>query len=207
MNNLRLNEKTYSTVLFGNFEYSDGGPIRDNYIHVKYPLEWMVLDVDEKNKKMLLPAKNIVELEMFANCSIISTACSTSWEKSYLRYWLNSDFINTAFTAQERALICTTHISPQKHLQKKTLDRIFLLSEKEYRQFFTEHSAETYWSYISKEALNTIKISVESRPWWLRTVSKDDDSKVKIIEPDGEFSCSNSNADEIGIRPAMWVKF
>lgn len=207
MNNLRLNEKTYSTVLFGNFEYSDGGWIRQNDIHVKYPLEWMILDVDDKNKKMLLLAKNIVELDGFANCPIIGRGYSTSWEKSYLRYWLNSDFINTAFTAQERTLICTTHISPQKRLQKKTLDRIFLLSEKEYRQFFDGHSAETYWLSVFEKSSNTIEITAESSSWWLRTVSEEDDSKVKVIDPDGEVSYRDSNEDETGIRPAMWVKF
>lgn len=208
MDNIRLNEKTYSTVLFGKYEYSDGGLISRNIIHIKYPIEWMILDVDNKNKKMLLFAKNIVELNSFANCPIINRGYSTSWEKSYLRYWLNSDFINIAFTAQERSLICTTHISPEKHLQKKTLDRIFLLNEKEYGQFFTEHSAKTYWMYVFKEALNTVGIDVERRrSWWLRTVSEEDDSKVKVVDPNGNVSYRDSNEDEIGIRPAMWVKF
>lgn len=206
MENFRVNKKMYSTVLFGKYEYSDGGLICKNDIHVKYPLEWMILEVDDKNKKMLLLAKYIVDVEGFANCPIMGSGYNTSWEKSYLRYWLNSDFINTAFTAQERGLICTTHISPEKYLHKKTLDRVFLLSEKEYNQFLAGYSAEAYWSYISQNSLNEIEINAESRSWWLRTVFGDDDSKVKIINFDGQLSCSDSNVSGIGIRPAMWVK-
>lgn len=207
MKNPRLREKTYPTVLFGNYEYSDGGWVLSNDIHVKYPLEWMVLDVDNKNRKMFLLAKHIVEVEGYADCPILGSGYSTSWEKSYLRYWLNSDFINSAFTVQEKARICTTYISPEKRLQKKTLDRIFLLSEKEYREYLTDDSAATYRSGVFKEALNTMQISAERWSWWLRTVSEKDDSQVKIIDVNGKLSYSDSNANEIGIRPAMWVKF
>lgn len=171
-------------------------------------MEWFVLDIDEVNNKMLLLSKSVVDWEVFADCPVLGEGYKTSWNTSYLRSWLNSDFLDKTFTAEEKKLICTTHISPIKRLDKKTLDRVFILNEIEYKKYFPDGSGKAYIKYIREITNKSAEVDIEEWRWWLRDVSQYDDSLVKCVSSFGnEIYLVDSNADDVGVRPAMWIKY
>ena len=199
---MSLLRKVYTSIYFGNFEFNDG------FSGLKQPLEWFVLDVDEVNNKVLLLSRSLVDLEGYANCPIFGNGYKTSWSTSYLRIWLNSDFFDKTFNAEEKTLICPTHISPMKRLHKKTLDRVFLLSETEYKKYFPDGYGKTYIRNISIITPKLVEVKFEKWDWWLRDVSEHDDSLVKCVSASGdEIFLADSNSNEHGVRPAMWVKY
>ena len=205
---MNINQTPFPSLFFGEFEYSDGGWIEKNSIHVYYPLQWLILDDDQDNRKMLLLSKDFVALEGFANCPILGTGYKTSWKDSYVRQWLNEYFFTKAFNNKQKSAICTTQISPTKQGHRKTLDRIFLLSKHEYEKYFADFPSKANYLSVIKDSSDTIKIVNDDYwSWWLRDISPDDDSLIQAVSYDGELYYFDSNSAEVGVRPAMWIKY
>ena len=68
------------------------------------PIEWVVLEVS--GNKALLISHYGLDAKPY-NTDYIDT----TWETCSLRAWLNSDFLNTAFTAEEQTAILTSEHS------------------------------------------------------------------------------------------------
>ena len=75
---------------------------------------------------------------------------SVTWEKCTLRTWLNNDFLNSAFIANEQRAILTTNVNNSKWQEysgwdisggNNTQDKVFLLSYEEASKYFTSDSA------------------------------------------------------------------
>ena len=79
-----------STMKFGNYHGA---------------VEWLVLY--KKDGKALLISKYCLDAKEYDKNENNE---SVTWETSTLRQWLNSCFINEAFTDEEKALICGTHL-------------------------------------------------------------------------------------------------
>ena len=66
------------------------------------------------------------------------------WDKSEIREWLNSTFLNEAFTAQEQASIVTTQIITPRYNRLSggadTEDKIWLLSRDEAEMYFSDNT-------------------------------------------------------------------
>ena len=67
------------------------------------PLEWIVLD--QNGESVLLLTKESIESIPWHN-----TRESITWDKSDIRAWLNSDFLQTAFTQSEQDCIILTDL-------------------------------------------------------------------------------------------------
>ena len=194
----------FPIVHLGNFEYSDSGPVYQNNLHVKRNLEWLVIDHNDVNHSILLLSKEIVDTMGFADCPIFGSGYKSSWYDSYIRKWLNEDFINEAFSPEERSIISTTQISPEKRGQKKTLDRLFLLSESEYLKYFPNKDGYVSYCYVD-DFSGVVNISKEPWFWWLRS-NGEYDSEIRVVDKNGMVDSFDSNSDETGVRPAMWIK-
>ena len=67
------------------------------------PIEWIVLDYDEKENKALLLSKYGLDVKPYN-----TEWTGITWEKCTLRTWLNGEFLNKAFSAGEQSAILMT---------------------------------------------------------------------------------------------------
>ena len=108
------------------------------------------------------------------------------WRHSDLREWLNSEFINEAFSEGEQKYILSSRI-PGNGWFNATNDRIFVLSLNE----------------LQKYADNSIDVKCDS-PWWLRGPCSE--SNCTAVNRDGTVSLIPTDDDSCGVRVALWVK-
>lgn len=103
------------------------------------PIEWLVLDRDEKNHRALLFSKYILDNVTFKeNIELVST-----WRFSDIRQWLNETFYNKAFNDEERKLILEdSHLTNYWSDDKEITDNVFLLSGHEVEKYFRKY--DTY---------------------------------------------------------------
>ena len=201
--------KQYPTIFFG--RYTIPNSVKPFEIHISQPIEWLVLDYNHKVKKALIVSKYAIDSEGFANCPILGCGYETSWEKSYLRLWLNGDFFEDSFDSEEKSKILSSYTFSFDGIRKRTIDKIFLLSLNEVKKyFFTKNSAATVIPMVDDFDVNADEehpITVNNYPvsWWTRTLSNKK-YLVKVVGPDGKIYDLDSNCDETGVRPAMWIK-
>lgn len=164
------------------------------------PIEWYVLE--EKDGKALLITKKIIDNEKFNTSS-----SETMWETSSIRKWLNSTFIETAFTEEEQGAILTSTISNMqadksgewsKSEAADTEDKVFLLDYNEYMKYLQldEEMNPEVTRYANSRG-NCYNI-------WLRSPGKN--------RKETQFYClgktdSNPATDSNAVRPAMWIDF
>lgn len=119
-------------ITFGTFE-QDG-----NESNGTEPIEWMVLK--KENRKMLIISKYVLDEQVFT----AEPYCV--WEDSDIRTYLNGSFYENAFSPAEKERILTSRVTNETITAntKKTKfadpgsveDKVFLLSVKEYTEYF-----------------------------------------------------------------------
>ena len=164
------------------------------------PIEWIVLKKEED--RVLLLAKDAVESARYQNRSSQDKHCT--WEKSQIRSWLNGPFYSMIFSNEEKQKILLTANQTKANTKsgvtggKDTMDKVFLLSEQEVKQFVPKEKRACRCRHIDC--------------WWTRTPSEDGTQGV-VVRSNGNFAQDpNSSINnfsiwkEAGIRPACWVK-
>lgn len=183
------------------------------------PIEWQVLDID--GQKALLLSRCGLEAQAYD----LSDEDAT-WETCTLRAWLNGEFLNAAFTEEQKVAILTTDVnnSPDQGLDgwnttggNDTQDKVFLLSCAEIRKYFS----------VGKNTISSISTRVSPTPcaleqgavtyvncstpggnpagwWWLRSPGADQCSAA-VIEGDGSLSFTINYSGVGCVRPALWV--
>ena len=92
-------KKIGNIVTYGHYE-------QDNDLsNGKEAIEWIVVKYDDEAGQALLLSRYGLDRYQFDEITY------QGWEKSEIRKWLNSTFLNAAFTAEEQAGIVTTAIS------------------------------------------------------------------------------------------------
>ena len=192
----------FETVVFGNYAGED--------------IEWFVLDSNDN--EMLLLSRYVIEQKSYHD-----TSEKITWEKCSLRKWLNKDFYGLAFSDEEKnRILKTTVINPDNDRfkvdgGKNTKDYVFLLSVDEANKYFdsdidriaypTEHASAN--GVILYENVHNMPIT--GSRWWLRSPGLNSYSASVVImngyvASEGQgFGIADLN-DDIGVRPAMWVK-
>ena len=101
-----------SFITFGTYEQDD------NDSNGKEDIEWLVLEV--KRNKMLVISKYTLAVREY--CTNLKGGVNVygTWETSYVRNWLNNDFLNSAFSEEEKALIPTVVVSADKNPNYKS---------------------------------------------------------------------------------------
>ena len=197
--------KAGDTFTFGRYEQDNKKTTRPE------PIEWLVLAVE--NGRVLIISKYGLD-----QVSYNSENADVSWETCRLRAWLNNEFINTAFNAEEQSKIAwvtnknpssltsatksfTTEPQPDGN---DTLDRVFLLSIDEANRFFP--TAEALECEPTKYAEEKGVMTTWLNPpfgkcgWWLRT-------RVGYAISQGTRDYYAAEASGFGIREATVYNF
>lgn len=198
----------YPTVFFGEYFLPDGGWPRDFY--VRHPIEWFILEMDKQKGRALLLSKYLLDWEGFANCPVLGHGYETSWDDSYLRLWLNGEFFNDSFSADEQEMIVPIYNAASRGNGKRTIDKIFLLSAEEVKKYFVSKESAIAQDPAIFAAGQTgdkdspIIFEIGEHIWWTRT-SGTTKELVVCVDCEGELCEMDSNG-QIGVRPAMWIQ-
>lgn len=144
------------------------------------PIEWLVLK--EEGFATLVISKDTIGKYHFDGDS-----SNSSWAHSWLRTFLNNDFYEKAFTAEEKKKIVNAKLTDVGNAK----DNVFLLSENEVRTLLTDENDD-----YTKRHLGDCEYCC-----WTRT--QEDNCVIN-----GYFDCwcSYSPNNDFKIRPAMWIK-
>ena len=167
---------TWDCVYFGNYWQNDTN--RDGTADQqddKEPIKWRVLSVDGNDA--FLMADQCLDCQPYND-----EYEDVTWETCTLRTWLNSTFLNDAFSLNEKSAIWYTDVVNEKNQHyginggNDTVDRVYLLSEKE--SFQTTHgfhasneNGVTRESSVSEYAKECGAYTREENGyWWLRSI-------------------------------------
>lgn len=171
------------------------------------PIRWRI--IYSSPERVLLLSDMLLDAKPF---NLVSK--SVTWETSSLRYWLNHDFLNSAFTEEERERIIVVNnkneLNPRFGTDSgnQTLDQIFCLSIDEVNRFLLKQNnrdgittvfARTNGAYAYKEDF--------SGWWWLRT-SGANTSSAAYIAIDGSIAVKGNFVNNCtgSVRPALWLR-
>ena len=205
-------EKVLEYFVFGSYEQDNdlsNGP---------EPIEWMVLDRD--GSKALLASRYILDCRLFNETS----EPEDTWENCSLRAWLNGEFLEKAFTADEQAAILITELDNSADEEdvgwnvdeNNTMDRVFVPRYMDVHTYFyqtgtTELRAPTDYA-VAQGAKTLEETQVDGRAagmWWVRAHHEFDnifDEHRRTVEQVGyPFSDVSMNEEGIGVCPFLWV--
>ena len=191
------------TVLFGSYE-QDGDAASG-----KEPIEWLVLARD--GDKALLLSKYALDHQSFMPFYEPVTEPFT-WESCSLRQWLNSTFLNAAFSAEEQRRLLTTTVITAPGGRKgsenpfTTEDRVFLLSDTEVYAYFSSEAATVtdYTAYaLSEDPWAGNATAPAPAIWWLRTT--DGGNHPDSVYTRGGVGEGARSYEGEYVRPAIWV--
>ena len=177
-------------------------------------LDWRVLD--KKDGKLLVISNKTIEKRPYHG-----PGRGIAWETCAIRHYLNNIFYKNVFTADEQNLIQDTYIINTNNNRydtnagKNTIDKLFLLSTDEAKQYFDVKPLNIHPDYLNRKqwlrALyhsKKVKNREENR-WWLRSPGYKTDYAAYTIalNPNESYTDTFGNGviSEFGIRPAMWI--
>lgn len=185
------------------------------------PIRWRVLKVDDT--RALLLSDLILDNQKYAMDNL-----ETTWETSYMREWLNEQFVNCAFSKEEQAALLENPLSNSSNSTygtgsgNSTMDKIFLLAEEDlymenaigygFMQYNLSDEARRCQSSMYARAMGVSVKNDEryenSGYWWLRTAGFNGTyvCGVDNIGQIDDFGVSaNSSRSVYGMRPAIML--
>ncbi|MBR6089846.1 MAG: hypothetical protein IKP86_07925 [Anaerolineaceae bacterium] len=194
-----------STFFMGTYEQDN------NLNNGPEPVEWQILSV--KDDRILVISKNILDAKSFPEM-----ASGSSWETTSLRSWLNGEFLNTAFSPDEKSLIITvTNENPDNPQFKtaggnKTKDTIFLLSINEVEGYFeSDQDRSSQATEFANEQSQSFFNMYGGAMWYLRSPGLSQTTRA-VVGKDGEINyggpacVSECQYVYFGMRPAFWLR-
>lgn len=174
---------SYQYMLFGSYMQS-----RDDQ-----PILWRVLTVD--GNYALLLSEVILDTRPF-------DAVTNDWSKSSLKQWLNSSFMNEAFSESEQDAI----------LSNGDVGNVFLLSSSELTEPSYGFSSDINSKDVNRRAAGSM-LAYNNNLWRVEDSSytnyyarsKPNKKNVDLVTSKGEIKIARVERDNVGIRPAMWV--
>ena len=187
-------------VSFGNYPYEQDGNWQ--------PIEWRVLD--QKGTTILLLSEYGLDAMPYHK-----EWSNVTWEHSNIRKWLNGEFLDMAFTDEERQKILITDIDNSKaqgysgyttNGGNGTKDQVFLLIDKEtFEDYFPcneERMCKPTNYAIERGAWQSRTTSTGC--WWLRSPGYYQ-YNATYVDSDGSRDINNVHNDYVCVRPALWV--
>ena len=125
-------------VTLGHYE-QDGNPGNG-----PEPVEWIILDMEEG--RALLLSRYALDVKPFH-----TESADVTWERSFLRGWLNDNFLPNAFSEEEQAAILLTDVDNSRDQGfagygtsggGATADKVFLLSWSEAERYYKGNLAK-----------------------------------------------------------------
>ena len=173
------------------FGWKAGGCIRLGRLDKGFSkLKWLILAVDQKKNKALVISKEPIGVSKFHDdCEPASQMKEPlCWGNSSLRKKLNGSIFDRIFSPEEKEAILTTTVRDGNN--PTVQDKLFLLSEKEARQYFADDKARMTSGWA----------------WWLRDTECCAWPSARTVYTTGAISKTTTLADDVfSMRPAMWV--
>ena len=186
-------------VTFGYYEQDN------NRANGSEEIEWLTLDV--QNDKALLISRYALDSVPYHN-----RFADVTWQNCDLRSWLNEDFLNTAFSDEEQAVIVMTDVDNSVNQGNRdwntnggnnTRDKVFLLSCKEVEQYFPSETGR-----VCKPTAYGVDRGIYTKGdlclWLLRSPGMDQ-YNIANVNIYGTFWDTGVNNNQYAIRPALWV--
>lgn len=198
---LLANANPGETVFFGSYEQDN------DTSNGKEDITWIVLA--KEDNKILVISEEALDCKPYNN----EKYTEVTWETCALRKWLNSSFINSAFSSEEKAKIPAVTVSADKNPKystdpgNATQDQVFLLSIAEAEKYFSSDSARrcTPTEYAIANGAE------RSCLWWLRSPGKYSE-RATNVESWGGIYCEgylyrtiSAYDGDLAVRPAMWI--
>ena len=183
-------------------------------------LEWLVLDI--KEKRALLITKAIIKKMPYH-----SSGDETTWEHCSLRTYLKDNFFDDfGFSEEDRQKVADTQNKNPNMIYvtadgktevntrggNPTLDKVFLLSVEEAKQYFhtTEHETPAQFKNILPKTYpqsdELIAEYGKSGSWWWLRSPGDSPGSAAGVNNDGDVGFDGYAVDtEGGVRPALWI--
>ena len=173
-------------------------------------ISWIVLAV-EGEKALLLSEKGL-DVKPFHN-----TFAEVNWGISSIRKWLNTDFIEEAFSKEEEDMIEISSVLADRNPFYKgtepgenTEDKVFLLSFQEVERYFPDEQARkikpTEFAISNGAAIDT---QSKCSRWWLRSPGNGSVFTAFVGESGkighGTTYVMNACNPFTCVRPAMWI--
>jgi len=192
--------KAGDTVCFGSYPVEKDGP--------KESIEWIVLERDRNSVKLI--SKYALDCVAYSN-----EYANVTWEESDLRKWLNTEFVDNAFTKTEKSMIPYTSVKVDKvdniyaNHGNNTSDKVFLLSATEAKLYFESDKdrqckatpyAVSRGAYVNAENGNSW--------YWLRTPGWAPMAYCQTdVKDKGDISLVGDSVEHTdnGVRPVIWV--
>ena len=205
----------------------DNSPVSDYEVgaYVTYghydgePIEWLVLDMDEENHRAFLISRKVLDARLYNNPTPYKR---TTWDQCDMRVWLNSEFLDTAFTPEEQAAILETEVDnsfaqqePSDNFKEwvDTRDKIYFLSYAEVFRYFSSNSTrmaaatDIALRHGLRHSLDEDKNRVGRDPaayWTLR--SPFNVRLVFVVSVSGEvMPQGGATSENFGVRPVLWL--
>lgn len=190
-------------VAFGAFE-QDGDPSNGSE-----DIRWIVLDrIDDE---LLLLAVDCLASRPYH----AQPFEPITWERSDLRAWMNTEFLNEAFTPAQRGIIpIVTNENAEQSIAATpagpaTRDRVFALSETETTVYIRDAIDR---ELIAKAGVSAVGAAgalrvddSEKVDWWLRSPGTYEFT-AQFMTAEGDRFTTGANVDaEYGVRPALWI--
>ena len=186
-------------IKFGAYEQDN------NTSNGKEDVEWLVLEI--KDGKALVISKYALDCKQYN-----TSYTDVTWETSTLRKWLNNDFLNSAFSANEKAMIPTVTVSADNNPDystnpgNATQDQVFLLSITEANKYFSSDNARQCKPTDYAVANGAWESDNGNCWWWLRSPGVNQD-RAALVSNDCGVSEDRYGVsyDNRAVRPALWI--
>ena len=186
-------------VSFGSYEQDD------NTSNGKEAIEWIVLANDGHMATMIS--------RYALDCVPYNTSkASVTWMTCSLRKWLNSTFLNTAFTQDEQEWLQTVTVTADKNPEystepgRVTLDKVYLLSIPEVNKYISLDKARICvpTAYAKAQGVYT-KSGVCW--WWLRSPGGGSNCAARVdVDGSVDYGGYGVNHDREGVRPVVVLR-
>ena len=212
----RANSYTYST--------GESIPANGTVVWFKVePIRWLVLNYDEymagTDAELELMSELVLTDYIYFNPSYND---GNSWETSYIREWMNGEFYNSAFAAEEQEMIATSTVlnnvtgNYSDGSGPTTYDKIYLRSYYEMSSglFSTGTTNQDYArrqcsptdfalsNYAGK--YTSYSYRKETSYYWTRSAGSSA-SYARTVGSDGDLRNYDVDDRSLGVRPALKV--
>ena len=178
--------KVGAAVQFGNYPQETDGSSKS--------IAWQVLDNDGRYVRLI--STDVLDAVFFDDQN------QTDWGKSSIRLWLNSSFLDSAFSAEEKAALFPDNLNGDSTFF------VGMLSSQEVETYFKETEsriakATGYAETVKKADTKKVAfISTHQASW--RTSSGDASSGMAyMVNADGALVQKKIDTSNIGVRPVI----
>lgn len=186
-------------ITLGNYPQSSKNP---------EPIEWVVLDVNKDENKALVLSRCCLDCKPYNREYL-----NITWAESTLRKWLNNDFLNQAFSAEEQQKIqSTANTNPDNGNGDggfDTIDKIFCLGKDDYIQF-VQGKSFSFAHCTNYAVMNGAYTETNDNGrlgwWWLRSPG-DSNFHALLVKNYDQFSRNFINDFGVAVRPACYISF